>query len=335
MYIVGIETSCDDTAASVINEKKELMASILSSQTTFHAKYGGIVPEIASRKHLELISHVCQEALQSSHIGWNDVDLICVTKGPGLVGSLLVGVEYAKAASLALGKPIKGIHHIEGHLLSPSLTHPITYPYMGLIVSGGHTEFVHVPKPGSYQVVGSTVDDACGESLDKFGKSIGISYPAGPIVEQFATQGEEKKYPFPLPSVRNRPFDMSFSGLKTAAMHVLQKLSPDEIENEKGSLCASYQRALFYHITATAKKILASYPSTMILLSGGVSANQTLFSMLQQSIDIPVLKPGKGLSTDNAAMIAWAGYCRYIAEGSDSLDFEVQSSLALESYAAE
>jgi N6-L-threonylcarbamoyladenine synthase len=333
MYIVGIETSCDDTAAAVINEEKKRMASILSSQTAFHAKYGGIVPEIASRKHLELISYVCQEALDTSCLRWNDIDLICVTKGPGLVGSLLVGVEYAKALSLSLDTPIKGMHHIEGHLLSPSLTHSITYPYMGLIVSGGHTEFVHVPKPGSYQVVGSTVDDACGESLDKFGKSIGIPYPAGPIVEQYAIQGEEKKYPFPLPSVRNRPLDMSFSGLKTAAMHVLQKLSPEEIENEKSSLCASYQRALFYHITATAKKILSSYPSTMILLSGGVSANQALLSMLQQSIDIPVLKPGKGLSTDNAAMIAWAGYCRYIAEGSDSLDFEVQSSLPLESYA--
>ncbi|MDD4028822.1 MAG: tRNA (adenosine(37)-N6)-threonylcarbamoyltransferase complex transferase subunit TsaD [Caldisericia bacterium] len=335
MFIVGIETSCDDTAASIINEKKEVMASILSSQTSFHAKYGGIVPEIASRKHLELISHVCQEALQTSCLRWTDIDLICVTKGPGLVGSLLVGVEYAKALSLALNTPIKGVHHIEGHLLSPSLTQTITYPYMGLIVSGGHTEFVHVPKAGIYQIVGSTVDDACGESLDKFGKSIGIPYPAGPIIEQYAARGEDTKFSFPLPSVRHRPYDMSFSGLKTAVLHVLQKLSPNELENEIWSLCASYQRALFYHITTTAQKILASYPSTMVLLSGGVSANQTLFSMLQLSIDIPVLKPGKGLSTDNAAMIAWAGYLRYMAEGSDSLNFEVQSSLELESYAVE
>jgi N6-L-threonylcarbamoyladenine synthase len=332
MNILGIETSCDDTAAAIVTSEQKIIASVLSSQTSFHAKYGGIVPEIASRKHLELISHVCMEALQSAQLTWNDIAIICVTKGPGLVGSLLVGVEYAKAIALSLQKPIKGIHHLEGHLLSPTLSQSVQYPYLGLIVSGGHTEFVYVTKPGSYELIGSTVDDACGESLDKFGKSIGIPYPAGPMIEKLALDGNETEFSFPLPIVRNRPFDMSFSGLKTAVLLQMKSMSLPELETHKNSLCASFQKALFRHIITTAKRILAAYPSKMVLVSGGVSANKTLYNMMEKAVECPVLKPGPGLSTDNAAMIAWAGYCRYIAEGSDTLDFEVQSSLPLASY---
>ena len=332
MYILGIETSCDDTAAAVLTDENKVVANVLSSQVSFHAKYGGIVPEIASRKHLELISPVCKEALHVANIGFSDIGLICVTRGPGLIGSLLVGVEYAKSLSLSLQIPIKGMNHMEGHLLSPLLVQQIQYPSIGLIVSGGHTEFIFIPAPGCYQKISSTVDDACEESLDKFGKMIGIPYPAGPKIEKIALQGDSTAIEFPIPSVRNRPLDMSFSGLKTAALNCIRRYDKDSLEAVKKDLCASYQFALFRHICKTAKKVLKNYPAKTLLLSGGVSANNTLHKMLQDAVSIPVIKPSLKISTDNAAMIAFAGYLRYMAEGSDDLSFEVESSLPLVSY---
>ncbi|MCK5849229.1 MAG: tRNA (adenosine(37)-N6)-threonylcarbamoyltransferase complex transferase subunit TsaD [Caldisericia bacterium] len=332
MNILGIETSCDDTAVAVVNSDGEILSNVLSSQTEFHAKYGGIVPEIASRKHLELISHVCFESLEKAQIKWSDIDLISVTKGPGLVGSLLVGVEYARGLSVVLKKPIKGINHMEGHLLSPLLTQKVPFPYMGLVISGGHTEFVLVEKSGKYLKVSSTVDDACGESLDKFGKQIGILYPAGPLIEKLAIEGNSKAYQFPLPKVKKDPLAMSFSGLKTSVMHVITSLSSEDLLKEKQNLCASYQYALFRHVLVTAKKVVLKYPVRALTISGGVSANMNLYKTLSDGLSVPVFKPAKKLSTDNAAMIAYAGFLRFKAEGPDSLNFEVFSNLPLASY---
>jgi N6-L-threonylcarbamoyladenine synthase len=330
MRILGIETSCDDTSASVYDSTFGIQSSILSSQELFHKKYGGIVPEIASRKHLEVLPWVTEHALSEAKASWKDIDLIAVTHGPGLVGSLLVGVDYAKTLAMTLQKPIVAINHLEGHLLSPLLENPnLTCPFLGIIVSGGHTEFILVKSIGNYQKIAETVDDACGEALDKFGKLIGMPYPAGPSIEKLAQSGNSSAYAFPLPKIKKSIYALSFSGLKTSAMLTLQSLNPDTANMEIANIAASYQYALFHQIVVVAKRILREFPVKALALSGGVAANQTLRDLLTEAIALPCFFPARPLCTDNASMIAFAGYHQLMLRGADSLCFPVVSRLSI------
>ncbi len=330
MRILGIETSCDDTSASIYDSSKGILSTVLSSQELFHQKYGGIVPEIASRKHLEVLPRVCEHALSQAESNWKELDLLAVTHGPGLVGSLLVGVDYAKTLAMLLEKPIVAINHLEGHLLSPLLENTsIPFPFLGIIVSGGHTEYIMVKSIGEYERISETVDDACGEALDKFGKRMGIAYPAGPLIEKLAQNGYSDRYAFPLPIVKKGPFFLSFSGLKTSAMLLLQTMSPEEQKTEIAHLCASYQYALFHHLVVIAQRILREYSLKAVSIAGGVAANKTLRTMFGQALSVPCFFPSRSLCTDNAAMIAFAGYHQYQHRGADSLRFPVVSRLAI------
>ncbi len=332
MRVLGIETSCDDTSASVYEVKQGVLSVVLSSQEVFHQKYGGIVPEIASRKHLEVLPWVAEHALLEAQTKWSELDLIAVTHGPGLVGSLLVGVDYAKTLSMGLERPVVAVNHLEGHLLSPLMDHPdIAFPFLGIIVSGGHTEYILVKGIGEYEKVAETVDDACGEALDKFGKMLGIPYPAGPIIERKAQNGSKNAYAFPLPKVKKSTLALSFSGLKTSAMLLLKSLGCDQTSQEIAHLCASYQHALFHQLLVVARRVLNHYPVKAVTLSGGVAANQTLRDMFQQSLSAPCFFPGRKWCTDNAAMIAYAGYHQHRLRGADALTFPVVSRLSISS----
>jgi len=327
-YILGIETSCDDTAASVIQEDGTILSNVLSSQNAFHSKYGGIVPEIASRKHLELISYVVKEACDLASLSLSRLDLLAVTYGPGLVGSLLIGVDYVKALQVALNKPFVGVNHLEGHLLSPFLENPsIEFPFLGVVVSGGHTVFLLVSDFGEYQKVAETIDDACGEALDKFGKMLSIPYPAGPLIEKIAKAGNPKAYPFTMPIIRDNFYGLSFSGFKTAASQLIKNIPMEQLTERTPDLAASYQDVLFRQLLRMIHRILDKHRVTCVAVSGGVSANRTMYEMFSSKIPLPVYFPSKLLSTDNAGMIAFAGWKKFLRKGADSLALPVLSRL--------
>jgi N6-L-threonylcarbamoyladenine synthase len=327
-YILGIETSCDDTAASVMTEHGIILSNVLSSQNEFHAKYGGIVPEVASRKHLELISFVVKDACDRAGISLSQLSLIAVTYGPGLVGSLLIGVDYSKALSIALNKPFVGVNHLEGHLLSPFLEHPdIAFPFLGVIVSGGHTLFTIVSDFGEYHKIAETIDDACGEALDKFGKLCSIPYPAGPLIEKLAKAGNAKAYPFTMPIIRDNFYGLSFSGFKTAASQIIKNIPVEQLTDKTPDLCASYQDILFRQILRMINRIIDKNKVTCVVVSGGVSANRTMYEMFRSKLSLPVYFPSKILSTDNAGMIAFAGWKKFLRSGADSLTLPVLSRL--------
>lgn len=331
-YALGIETSCDDTAASVMNENCEIVSNILSSQNIFHAKYGGIVPEVASRKHLELIPYVVDCSIKDSNLSLKDISLISVTYGPGLVGSLLVGVDFAKALSLALNIPFVGVNHLEGHLLSPLIENKeLYYPYLGVIISGGHTEFIIVYNPGEYKRVGGTVDDACGEAIDKFGKLIGIDYPAGAKIEKLSRSGEKDAFKFTTPKVKLGEYYVSFSGTKTFVSNLVKSFKESEIEKVKADLAASLQESLFTQISKVVKKILEEYDLHNVAISGGVSSNERLREILKENLRLNdrLFYPNRILCTDNAAMIAYAGLMKFRRQGGDSLNLPVVSRLSI------
>ena len=315
MDILGIETSCDDTAASVINEKGEVLSNILSSQTQFFKDYGGIVPEIASRKHTELIGYVIEEALKTAYITLDNINLIAVTYGPGLVGSLLVGVEAAKALSFAKKIPLIGVNHLEGHIYSLFINNkPLSlkhteFPLLILIVSGGHTELILMKKHLKYEVLGETRDDAAGEALDKFARALGFGYPGGPIIQKLGTSGNVHFYKFPRLSLKS-PYEFSFSGLKTAGVYYLEK-HQKELETKLPDICASFEDALTDILVNRTLKAAKDLKVKGIGVVGGVSANKRLREKFKNSSKIPVYFPEKGFSMDNAAMIAVNGLMHF------------------------
>ncbi len=315
MDILGIETSCDDTAASVINEKGEVLSNILSSQTQFFKDYGGIVPEIASRKHTELIGYVIEEALKTARTTLDNINLIAVTYGPGLVGSLLVGVEAAKALSLAKKIPLIGVNHLEGHIYSLFINNkPLSlkhteFPLLILIVSGGHTELILMKKHLKYEVLGETRDDAAGEALDKFARALGFGYPGGPVIQKLGTSGNAHFYQFPRLSLKS-PYEFSFSGLKTAGVYYLEK-HQKELETHLPDICASFEDALTDILVNRTLKAAKDLEVKGIGVVGGVSANRKLREKFKKSSKIPVYFPEKGFSMDNAAMIAVNGLMHF------------------------
>lgn len=344
-YILGIESSCDETAASVVLDGKTIVSNIVASQIDLHAQYGGVFPELASRAHVEAIGAVVEQAVADAGIGYDKLDAIAVTRGPGLVGSLLVGVNYAKGLALATGKPLLGINHLEGHVYSLWLTEPgreIRFPVLILIVSGGHSELLLMEGHGEYQRLGGTLDDAAGEAFDKVGRLLGLPFPGGPNIERAAQMGNAAAYRFPR-SKRDESYDFSFSGLKTAVMREITvppvnepgKKRPPE-KNPKlrsdisvNDVAASFQEALVAALVEKTVRAAKEYRVTEILIAGGVSANQALRQRMRAESDLPVRYPPLHLCTDNAAMIAAAAYYRLQTGLRDGMAMDVRASWPL------
>jgi N6-L-threonylcarbamoyladenine synthase len=342
--ILAIETSCDETAAAVIQDGRYIVSDVVASQVDLHAEYGGVFPEMASRAHVETIVPVINEAMKNAHIGWGDLDAVGVTYGPGLAGSLLVGVNAAKGIALGQGLPLLGINHIEGHVYAHWLeteaegaANPddLAFPLLVLIVSGGHTELILMLDHGRYQRLGSTLDDAAGEAFDKVGRLLGLPYPGGPAIEQTARRGDPTRFTFPRAWLEGSD-DFSFSGLKTAVLRVVQEYKePESDERPPGRipvahLAAAFQEAVVDVLAEKTVQAAAVHEVKAILLSGGVSSNQALRAEVKaRSAGIPVYYPPIALCTDNAAMIGAAAHRRFLSNHRDGWDLDVEPNLKL------
>lgn len=331
--ILAIESSCDETAAAVVADGREVLSNIISSQIEVHTIYGGVVPEIASRKHLENIDGVIQAAMDEAHCGWDEIDAIAVTCGPGLVGALLVGVAEAKALSYALHKPLIGVHHIEGHIAANYITDKQWEPpFLCLVVSGGHTHLAIVEDYGVNRILGQTRDDAAGEAFDKVARSIRLGYPGGPKLQKLACEGNPDAIHFPRPCIGEEGYDFSFSGLKSA---VLNYLNQAEMKNETvccADVAASFQKAVVEVLTEKTMQAARDFQIQKIAIAGGVSANQALRDAMQSlckknhyAFSVPELK----LCTDNAAMIGSAAYYQYQKGHFADLSLNAVPNLAL------
>lgn len=317
MLVLGIESSCDETAAAVVRDGREIVSSVISSQIAMHAPWGGVVPELASREHLEKVEPIITEALTRASVTLSDIDAIAVTQGPGLIGSLLVGVCYAKSLAWARDIPFIGVNHIEGHVYSVVFENPpVEYPALALIVSGGHTNIFYVPKEGEYKVVSRTRDDAAGEAFDKVAKMLGLGYPGGPIIERIAADGDPAAVRFVPAKISDGRPDLSFSGLKTAvARHIRENGIVPLVNGEEPTqaiidLAASFQAAVVKALISTMERIAVELRPKSLIVAGGVACNLALkeaAELMAARLGLPVYFPSKHLSTDNAAMIAAAG----------------------------
>lgn len=334
LCVMGIETSCDETSVSIVKNGREVLSNTILSQIKTHQLYGGVVPEIASREHLEAINYVIKQSLEEAKKSFDDIDLIAVTKGPGLIGALLVGISSAKALSLALEKPLIGVNHMEGHICANYLTFKdLEPPFISLVVSGGHTYLVDVKSYTEYEVVGQTRDDAAGESFDKVARSLGLGYPGGPAIQKAAEKGDKTAIDFPRVTINKDTYDFSFSGLKTAVLNYLnsQKMAQNEINPY--DVAASFQAAVIDVLVEKSIRLLKERNRDKIVLSGGVAANKPLRDLMEAKIKnmgIKLYHPPLDLCTDNAAMIASAGYYNYLKSGGDSLYLDVYPNLGLE-----
>jgi N6-L-threonylcarbamoyladenine synthase len=298
--ILGIETSCDETAAAVITPDGEILSNVVSSQADLHARYGGVVPEVASRRHLELVAPVVREALSDAAAALDDVQLVGVTTGPGLIGALLVGVAAAKAIAWSRRLPLAAVDHLLGHVASLYLQpEPLEPPFLCLLASGGHTMLLDVRTPAGFRVLGRTLDDAAGEAFDKGARLLGLGYPGGAAIDRLARAGDPRAYDFPVARVGG--FDFSFSGLKTALLYVVRDLPAEELERRRADLAASYQRAIVRALVNRTRDAAATLGEPQVAIVGGVAANSALRGALPEAIAAPL-----ALCTDNAAMIASA-----------------------------
>ncbi len=337
MLVLGIESSCDETAAAVVKDGRKILSSVISSQIELHKPYGGVMPELASREHLEKIEPVVDEALEKAGVSLKEIEAVAVTQGPGLVGSLLVGVCYAKALAFGLNIPFIGVNHIEGHVFSIAFENPpVEYPALALIVSGGHTNIFYIPEAGKYKVVSRTRDDAAGEAFDKVAKMLGLEYPGGPVIEKIAKTGDANKIKFPIAKISDGRPDFSFSGLKTAVSRYLRE---NEItpccENETPSqkikdVAASFQATVVKTLIGKMEKLAVELNPKTLIVAGGVACNlalQEAARKIADKLNLPVYFPSKHLSTDNAAMIAAAG--NFYLERGEKSDLRMTADVSM------
>lgn len=314
-YTMGIETSCDDSCVAILKNDRELLVNLISSQIDIHTLFGGVVPEIASRKHLEAINPLIEKALDDANLSYDDIDLISVTKGPGLMGSLLVGISAAKALSLATNTPMIGANHMQGHICANYIAHKdLEPPFVTLVVSGGHTYLVKVNSYTDYEVVGKTRDDAAGESFDKVARKMGLGYPGGPKIDKLAKEGDKNAIDFPRVRLEKDSYDFSFSGLKTAVLNYINQEEQKGHEINKADLAASFQEAEVDVLVEKSMRLLKETGFNKFALSGGVAANSRLQERMREECEKENIKfyyPPIKLCTDNAAMIAMAGYLNY------------------------
>ena len=332
VYILGIESSCDETAAAVVKNGREVLSNIISSQIVIHRKFGGVVPEIASRKHIENIMPVIDEALQQANVTLDDIDAVAVTYGPGLVGALLVGLSAAKSLAWATDKPLIGVNHLEGHVFANFLTDPeLEPPFMALVVSGGHTALLKVTGYNSFEMLGQTRDDAAGEAFDKIARVMGLQYPGGPEIEKLALDGNPHAIEFPVAKL-DAPYEFSFSGLKSAVINYLHNQEQAKREINRADVAASFQYAVTNALVQKAMRAMKDTGLKKIVLAGGVSANKTLQTTLAKAmsdIGAELVAPMPILCTDNAVMIACRGYFMYQAGMESPLDLNAVPSLKL------
>lgn len=340
LTVLGIESSCDDTAAAVVTEDRRVLSSVVSGQAALHAAFGGVVPEIAARAHAERLDLCVEAALEQAGVGLRDLDAIAVTAGPGLIGGVMAGVMLAKGLSAGTGLPLVGVNHLAGHALTPRLTDGIAFPYLMLLVSGGHCQFLRVSGSEEFTRLGGTIDDAPGEAFDKVAKLLGLPQPGGPVVEAEAAKGDAAAIPLPRPLLDRPGCDMSFSGLKTAVLRVRDQAVAAEgglRESLRADICASFQAAVAEVLAEKTRRALAQADVPVVAVAGGVAANRTIRAALERvaaEAGVRFLAPPLPLCTDNAAMIAWAGIERFRLGHRDGMDLAARPRWPLDQSAA-
>ena len=327
-YILAVESSCDETSVAVLKNEKELLSNIIASQVESHKRFGGVVPEVASRHHVEVVTLCIKDALSEAGISAEQLDAVAVTYGPGLVGALLVGMAAAKAFAWAHGLPLIPVNHMAGHLMAAREVQELEYPLLALLVSGGHTELVYVSEPGNYKIVGETRDDAVGEAYDKVGRVMGLTYPAGREIDELAHKGKDV-YDFPRAMIKEENLEFSFSGLKSAFINLHHNAEQKGDLLVKEDLCASFQAAVLDILLAKTKKALERYSVKTLVVAGGVAANQGLRERLAEEItDVDVVIPPLRFCGDNAGMIALAAAIECDKKHFSDLDLNAKPSLA-------
>lgn len=334
MKILSIESSCDETAAAVVEDGRKVLSSVIASQVEEHKLYGGVVPEIASRRHAEAIVPVVKQALADANTTMEDIEAIAVTHAPGLIGALLVGVNFAKGLSLATGKPVVPTHHLRSHIASNYISNPdLKPPFLCLVVSGGHSHIVLVEDYTKMKIIGRTRDDAAGEAFDKAARTMGMPYPGGIAMDKVAQQGNPQAFKFPRPKVNDAPYDFSFSGLKTAVINLIHNMEQRGEEIPKEDICASFRYAVVDLLTTNFLKAAKDYNITTLAVAGGVSANTLLRERLTEeckSLGYKLYLPEKSLCTDNAAMVGSQGYFEYLSGNIADLNLNAVATLPID-----
>lgn len=338
MIVLGIESTCDETGCALVRDGCEILSNVVSSQIDLHTVYGGVVPELACRRHVEVIIPVLDQALQEASVTLAEVDLIAVAHGPGLIGALLIGLNTAKGLAYALDKPLIGVNHVEAHLYASLMPHldRVEFPCLGVVLSGGHSALVLMRGIGDYELIGQTIDDAIGEAFDKAAKIMGLPYPGGPEIERLAKRGDPERFPFRCGQIKERPFHLSFSGLKTAVLYAVKGVGGSMNAEDaipaiaKADVAAAFQEAALGAVVARSAKAMDHFGCKSILFGGGVTNNRRLRQLMEEQLRGAALYwPGKGLDLDNAAMIAGLGYQHYQKRGSgDPLSLSAATRIA-------
>lgn len=335
MLVLGIESTCDEMAIALVREGKEILCNVIASQSQFHRQFNGVFPEMAARQHVDLFIPTLESALKEANVSKESIDLIAVAKGPGLIGSLLIGINGAKALSLAWNVPLIGVNHVEAHLYAAMLSNPIdAFPALGVVVSGGHTFLVRITAIGSYELIGTTLDDAVGEAFDKVARLLDLPYPGGPEIENLAKEGDPKRFPFKAGKIKNHPWDFSFSGLKTSVLYAVKGQNGGKngisviSDIDKKDIAASFQETALGDIADKALAAASAFGCRALYFGGGVTQNKRLRQIIENRSTLPVYWPAKGLSLDNGAMIAGLGFHQYKGT-SELLSLEPMPNLSL------